>query len=166
MNTMEIPEIRENLYPISPELYHQMLALDNLLEKTEWFEGIIVKKTTKSTEHNYYADFLYELLQKVKPLRSIIRKESTLFLEGSELEPDISIVEGTLKNYLKAHPKTVILVSKSLLVLWLMIDRKHLFMHILQCPNLLAFRGKQPSIRSVYRTKKWRIYTIGDICKK
>ena len=110
MNTMEISEIKENIYPISLDLYHQMLELDHLLEKTELFKGVIVKKMTKSTEHNYYVDILFELLEDLKPFNTIIRSEKTLSVGGSELEPDISIVEGTLKNYLKVHPKTAILV--------------------------------------------------------
>ncbi|MEM7181790.1 MAG: Uma2 family endonuclease [Spirochaetota bacterium] len=105
-------EILEQIYPISVELYHKMLEWDTTqeLEQTELVEGVIVKKMTKSSEHNFYVDLLYKLLDPIKPSGTIIRSEKTLQFDRSELEPDISIVEGSLWDFFKKHPKHAVLV--------------------------------------------------------
>lgn len=51
MNKKLDPELlqdaAEQLYLIPVDLYHQMLELDPGLEKTELFEGVILRKMTK-----------------------------------------------------------------------------------------------------------------------
>ncbi|MCB1158467.1 MAG: Uma2 family endonuclease [Leptospiraceae bacterium] len=114
MNKKLDPELlqdaAEQLYLIPVDLYHQMLELDPGLEKTELFEGVILRKMTKSTEHNFYTNLLYELLRELKPSGTFIQTEKTIQLERSELEPDISIVEGSMWDFIKRHPRKALLI--------------------------------------------------------
>ncbi len=107
---IQFSEIIEYLYPISVELYHQLLEKEPALEKTELFQGVIIKKMTKSIEHNFYTNFLSELLREIKPKGTFIQSEKTIQFGHSELEPDISIIEGKLWDYFSKHPKKAILI--------------------------------------------------------
>ena len=103
-------EIINQIYPIPVEIYHNMLELDAELEKTELWEGVIIKKMTKSSEHNFYVNLLFQQLNDVKPKGTFVQSEKTIQLQRSELEPDISVVEGSIWDFLKQHPRKAVLV--------------------------------------------------------
>ncbi len=107
---LENPAIRERATRIDSAAYRQMVASGLLSERTELIEGTVVDKMTKSPDHNYYADALYEALREVLPAGAIIRAEKTLSYGDSDLEPDIMVVEGPLERYRQQNPSTAILV--------------------------------------------------------
>ena len=96
--------------PISVARYHEMMAAGFIPQKTELIEGIIFRKMTKSPLHEYLSQTLFEFFQAKLDDRYLIRKEAPLMLQNSELEPDISIVKGHRKDFIKAHPQTAELV--------------------------------------------------------
>jgi Uma2 family endonuclease len=107
---IKFSEMIEYLYPISVELYHRLLEKEPALEKTELFQGVILKKMTKSAEHNFYTNLLSELLREIKPKGTFIQSEKTIQFGHSELEPDIFIIEGKLLDFFNKHPKKAILI--------------------------------------------------------
>lgn len=109
-NILEIPEIRDSIWTVSVQDYHKLIELEIVPIKTELIEGVIIKKMTKGEEHLYYSDVFYEFLREAKPSGTIIRKEAPIILKNSEPEPDISILNGTLKDYRYQKPTTAILV--------------------------------------------------------
>lgn len=107
---METADARELVYPISVDLYHQICELDPGLEKSELIEGVILRKTVKSSEHSYYSGLIAAELSRILPERCILRIEKPLTLQNSEPEPDICVVSGSLSDYRDKNPTTAILV--------------------------------------------------------
>lgn len=116
----EHPEILEFAVPISLDAYHTLCELYPKLEKTELIQGVIVEKMTESPEHNFFSNLLIQELQKLKPYDSILLVEKPLSLAGSEPEPDLAVVEGTIYDYKFKNPNTAILaveIAKTSLIL-------------------------------------------------
>lgn len=82
----------------------------NYYKKTELLEGVIIDKMTKSSEHDYYSQIFFDIIQKVLPEGTFIRAEKGITLADSELEPDISVVNGKIQDYKNQKPSTAILV--------------------------------------------------------
>jgi Uma2 family endonuclease len=105
----EIPEVKLTL--ISPKDYELLCRENpNSYKNTELFEGVIIEKMTKSSEHIFWKHFITNSLQKILPPNYFIRNEDVLLLGQSELEPDISIVSGDFMDYRETSPKTARLV--------------------------------------------------------
>ena len=111
MQTMilELPEIKLSRISIKD---YEILCRENPLqfEKTELFEGMIVEKMTKSNEHDFFSQAIYELIQTVLPKGYFIRRESSINLLDSDLEPDILVLQGTNKDYRFQKPTTARLI--------------------------------------------------------
>ena len=118
----EIPEVKLTL--ISPQDYELLCRENpNSYKNTELFEGVIIEKMTKSSEHIFWKHFITNSLQKILPPNYFIRYEDVLLLGQSELEPDISIVSGNFMDYRDTFPKTARLVIE-ISVTSLMYDRE------------------------------------------
>ena len=109
-SALEDPAIRERATYIALADYERMLAAGIIPEATELIDGTVVDKVTKSPDHNYFADALYEALRRILPPGTIIRSEKTLTHGNSGVEPDIMVVEGPLSRYRSANPATALLV--------------------------------------------------------
>ncbi len=79
-------------------------------EKTELFEGVIVEKMTKSSEHIFFKHYLVSSLQGILPPGFFIQTEDSIRLSGSELEPDISVISGSFMDYKNTLPETARLI--------------------------------------------------------
>jgi Uma2 family endonuclease len=108
-NLLEISDIK--LTKISKEDY-ALLCRENPLhyKKTELLEGVIIDKMTKSNEHDFYSQVFFEAIQKILPNDFIIRIEKGINFIDSELEPDISIVQGKIQDYRNQKPSTAKLI--------------------------------------------------------
>lgn len=106
---LEFPEVK--LTKISVKDY-EFLCRENPVqyEKTELFEGVIVEKTTKSNEHDFYSQEFYELIQGILPEGYFIRRESSIHLPDSDFEPDILVLSGKNKDYRFQKPETARLI--------------------------------------------------------
>jgi Uma2 family endonuclease len=109
---LENPEIRKSIAPISIECYHEIISKDPAYEKTELFEGMVIKKMTKGTSHNYFSDLLIQLLSSMIQPNSFLRVEKPITVGNSEPEPDISVVSGKISDYRKKNPETALFVAE------------------------------------------------------
>jgi Uma2 family endonuclease len=105
----EIPEVKLTLISLQD---YELLCRENpnSYKNTELFEGIIIDKMTKISEHIFWKHFITNSLQKILPPNFFIRNEDVIQLGPSELEPDISIVSGNFMDYRDTFPKTARLV--------------------------------------------------------
>lgn len=103
MNSLlEVPEIRQQAFPISIELYHRLT--EGL--PTELLRGTIIEKMSKSPFHQFYADRLRKILSAQISPEWVVRQEGPLTLTDSEPGPDVSVVSGPEERYLRSHPAT------------------------------------------------------------
>lgn len=110
LTLMEEPAVRQQIARFSVASYRQMVESGLVPEQTELMQGVIVYQMTKSPDHNYFATAVYELLRPVIPPGTLILAEKSLTTGGSELEPDIMVIEGPLVRYRDENPKTALLV--------------------------------------------------------
>lgn len=107
---LEDPKVRAAVYPLSVDFYHQAGELGLISEDVELLEGTLVKKMSKSPQHEWVVDFLHDCLRETLPAGWRVRKEGPLTLARSEPEPDLAVVRGTLDDYKAGHPTTAELV--------------------------------------------------------
>ena len=103
-NLLAEDNVRNLVMPLSVAQYHQLCAIDPVLEKTELIEGIIFRKMTKSPLHEYIAQALYRFFITALSEEFLVRKEGPLTLKTSEPEPDIAVVKGKPRDFIKEHP--------------------------------------------------------------
>jgi Uma2 family endonuclease len=103
---LEMPEVRERVFPISVEAYH--LLTEDL--RTELLRGVIFKKLSKSPKHRAHGLRLYKILAaQISPDFQIF-PEGPLTLADSEPEPDVVVARGTEAEFAEKHPGTAELV--------------------------------------------------------
>jgi len=109
---LEIPDIRKRVAPITVERYHRMIDLGVFDEwEVEILNGVLIEKISKSELHVFLVQLLYKKLIKFCPDSNFhIGKEDPITIGNSELEPDISAVEGTLTQYRRTKPTTAVFV--------------------------------------------------------
>ncbi|MBE7412267.1 MAG: Uma2 family endonuclease [Leptospiraceae bacterium] len=97
---LDDPAIRKNVFSFSVSQYHNLLST----ESTELIKGQVIKKMPKSPIHTFFIEVLSAYLRKIVPKNFIVRQEAPISTIDSELEPDISIVEGPFEKYFSDHP--------------------------------------------------------------
>lgn len=107
---LEIPDVRKRVSPLSVEDYHRLSEHNENGKRTELIRGIVIEKVSKSPLHSTMVALLYRLLIARLPEGFVVRQEQPLTLADSEPEPDIAVVRGTERDFLKAHPATAELV--------------------------------------------------------
>ncbi len=107
---LDDPKVRQAVYPLSVDFYHQAGELGLLSEDIELLEGTLVQKMSKSSLHSWLVHFLFRLLDKALPPHLFLRKEEPLTFVASEPEPDLAVVTRSADNYRHAHPTTAELV--------------------------------------------------------
>lgn len=107
---LEISEIREQLFTLTREQYYEIAEKYAFDKKTELLEGMVLFKMPKSSIHNYFINSIFKLLLGLIPANSFIQTEKTIGFKNSELEPDISVVEGKPEDYVFEHPSSALLI--------------------------------------------------------
>jgi Uma2 family endonuclease len=107
---LDDPKVREAVFPLSVEFYHQAGELGLITEDVELLDGNLVKKMSKSSLHSWLVHFLFRLLDRHLPPELFLRKEEPLTLDRSEPEPDLSVVLRVADDYRSRHPLTAELV--------------------------------------------------------
>jgi Uma2 family endonuclease len=103
---LEVPSIRDRVSRLTVEEYHRLPEFNANGRRTELIRGIVVEKMPKSPLHGTMASLLFQLLLPKIPAGFCARQEQPLTLSDSEPEPDVSVLEGKLGDYLHAHPTT------------------------------------------------------------
>ena len=109
-STISIPPASwDQRFPVrrfTVEEYHRMgtsciLADD---DHVELLEGLIVLKMIRKPVHDAVVEMVREAISRVLPGGWCIRGQSAITTSDSEPEPDIVVVHGTARDYLRHHP--------------------------------------------------------------
>ena len=103
------PGFRQRAMPLSIKAWHQMIDGGLAPKRAELIRGVIVEKMSKSILHIKLSALLIEILRLALSSSFWIRQEAPLTLADSEPEPDISVVEGQMSDYIN-HPTSARLV--------------------------------------------------------
>lgn len=110
LSILEKPTIRRQVAPLSVAAYHRLRDWGAVGIKTEFIEGLVIEKVTKSPLHEYIIEVIQEFLAQTCPKGYRTRKEGPLTLSDSEPEPDISVVKGSPRDFRRQHPSSAELV--------------------------------------------------------
>ncbi len=94
------------VWPLSVEAYHALGEKGLIPEKTELLYGLVFQKMSKSPRHSLISMRLQESLRDALPEGLHLRSEQPIVCSDSELEPDISVVRGSIEDYAAKHPAT------------------------------------------------------------
>src|SRR5215831_17843255 len=94
------------IWPISVEVYHAMAERGILQsgDPVELLEGIIVQKPLKKPPHCFSSLAARQELERVIPGGWYVVEQAPITLSRSEPEPDVSVIRGRPRDYLKRHP--------------------------------------------------------------
>lgn len=98
------------VWPLGVKAYHALGELGLIPEKTELLYGQIFQKIPKSPLHRLLLMRLLELLQRMLPSGLHVQPEQPILCDDSELEPDLSVIRGTINDFGAEHPHTAELV--------------------------------------------------------
>ncbi|RPI86541.1 MAG: Uma2 family endonuclease [Planctomycetaceae bacterium] len=112
MSTVTVPVVDPFQPPPGPVWrfsvadYHRLIASRVLGEddRVELLEGWIVPKMTHNPPHDGTIQIVSEHLRPLLSPGWVIRIQSAITTSDSEPEPDIAIVRGNARTYLKRHP--------------------------------------------------------------
>lgn len=107
---LELPEARELVPRVSVEMYHQLGEAGLIPRQTELIRGVIIKKVSKSPLHCSISKGLYDRFLRLAPARYSVWSSDPLTFIDSEPEPDLSVVEGDVHQFVAEHPRTAELV--------------------------------------------------------
>jgi Uma2 family endonuclease len=106
----EHPMLRQQVIPMSVEMYHALGDMGLIAPNTELLRGCILPKMSKSPRHYIVTQRLLDLLARLLPAGFILRQEQPITCADSEPEPDIAVVCGTREDFAKTHPRTAEIV--------------------------------------------------------
>jgi Uma2 family endonuclease len=113
MTTVEAPKAvvpGPRVWPLSVEAYHALGEMGLIPEKTELLYGQVYHKMPKSPLHCLLLMRLLDRLQNATPHGLHVRPEQPIQCADSEPEPDLSIIRGSINDYVTEHPQTAELV--------------------------------------------------------
>ena len=100
----------ERIHRFSVKQYHQMIETGILGEndRVELLEGWIVAKMTHNPPHDGTIQLVHGEIEPRLSSEWFLRIQSAITLgkRKSEPEPDLAVVRGPIRRYLKAHPGT------------------------------------------------------------
>jgi Uma2 family endonuclease len=168
---LDIPEVRERISRLSVQEYHRLDEFNENGRRTELIRGIVIEKMSKSPLHSTLLGLLFELFLKQVPAGYLVRQESPLTLSDSEPEPDIAVVAGTRRDFLKRHPSTASLVIE-IAVSSAALDRENIFLYaeanVIEYWIVLGITQQievyREPMNGQYRTKT--LFGLGDQIKR
>ncbi len=108
---LEHPNVQALVTRMSVADYHKLGELGLLPEKIELIDGVLINKMPKPPKHTYIINAVSKFLRKIfEPKGFYIQVEQPITTPQSEPEPDISVIQGSEKNFYSEHPATARLV--------------------------------------------------------
>lgn len=102
------PEIpTEPIWRISVSQYHEMIkaGIFGPDDPIELLEGWLVRKMAKDPPHAVANELVRESLVAMLPKGWTVRIQAPVTLGDSEPEPDLAVVRGSHRDFLKRHPE-------------------------------------------------------------
>ena len=95
------------IYRLSVDQYHQMLDAGILTENdpVELLKGWLVQKMGKNPPHSSATLLSRQSLERLLPAGWHVRIQEPITTEDSEPEPDVAVVRGDSRQYVKVHPR-------------------------------------------------------------
>lgn len=164
----EMPEVQPRAIRWSVKDYEQLGEHGILGRNIELIRGVIVTKMPKSPLHRYLTKWLYDHFQNQTGGGWLVMQEAPLHLtDDSEPEPDVSVVRGESRDYLKSHPSAAALVVEIAVssVAW---DRENASLYAeAGVPEYWIVLGREKQVEvyrqpesGVYQQK--RLYALGE----
>lgn len=97
---------REGLFPISVEMYQQMVGAGVFDEDDpiELIEGALVLKMSKNEPHSVALSLCEDELRRALTGECFVRNQDAITLSDSVPEPDLVVARGSRRDYLAHHP--------------------------------------------------------------
>ena len=92
--------------PFSVAEYEKMIEIGILddEDKVELLEGYVVLKMSRDPAHDGSIDLAQDAVRSVLPSGWLTRVQGAVTLTNSVPEPDVCVVRGTKRSYLRRHP--------------------------------------------------------------
>ena len=104
------PALRDQVIPLTVEMYHALGEMGMVQEKTELIHGFVFAKMPKSPRHFIICQRLLKAIRDAMLQGLSVRQEQPITCEDSEPEPDIAVVRGVDEMFARSHPTTAALV--------------------------------------------------------
>jgi Uma2 family endonuclease len=90
------------IYRLSVAQYHQMIETGILTtdDRVELIEGWLIEKMSKNKPHGYATHRLRAIFESLIPEGWFVDSQEPVTTDDSEPEPDVSILRGSLRDYL------------------------------------------------------------------
>lgn len=100
----EVPTVAVRRFSVDE--YHRLIqsGVLGVEERFELLDGWIVARISRNPIHDAAVQIVDELLRRYLPAGWSIRVQSAITTVDSEPEPDIAIIRGAARDYLKNHP--------------------------------------------------------------
>ncbi len=97
----------ESIARITVEQYHAMIHASILTEDdpVELLEGYLVTKMPKNPPHSAGTDLARAALGEILPVGWFLKSQDPITTVDSEPEPDVTVVRGAIRDFLKRHPE-------------------------------------------------------------
>ncbi len=101
-----MPQHDLHLYRMSVDQYHAMIEAGILTEadNVELLEGWLIHKMTKKPTHPVANELVADALRGLVPAGWFVRMQDPITTQDSEPEPDVAVVKGKVRDYIKRHP--------------------------------------------------------------
>lgn len=102
--SLEVPS--DPIWRLTVEQYHQMIEAGILTEDDplELLEGWLVTKMPKNPPHTLATQITRDVLASILPSGWFINIQEPITMTDSEPEPDVTVIRGDRRDYLKRHP--------------------------------------------------------------
>lgn len=103
----KLEQFSSNFWRISVERYHEMINVGTLTEndRLELLEGFLIEKMTVNPPHTFVTEMIRDLLADIIPGSFFVNSQQPITMSDSEPEPDVIVVHGTRRDFLKRHPR-------------------------------------------------------------
>ena len=96
------------IWPLTVGQYHAMIDMGILGpdDPVELLEGVIVQKMSKNPPHRIATRATRQALERIIPQGWYVDEQEPITLGSSEPEPDVAVIRGDTRDYVKRHPGT------------------------------------------------------------
>ena len=94
------------IWHLSVDKYHAMIDKGILSpdDAVELLDGVIVQKMSKNPPHSFATRATRIALERIAPAGWFVDNKEPITLSGSEPEPDVAVIRGEPRDYIKRHP--------------------------------------------------------------